>query len=50
LLRRWGLDVRRDLTLVDLGVNDKSFEALKKDRWMPLCCLPKSVLAAAQRV
>jgi ABC-type nitrate/sulfonate/bicarbonate transport system substrate-binding protein len=29
LLRRWGLDTQRDLTLVDLGLNDKSFEALR---------------------
>jgi ABC-type nitrate/sulfonate/bicarbonate transport system substrate-binding protein len=29
LLRRWGLDIERDLTLVDLGLNDKSFEALR---------------------
>ena len=29
LLRNWGLDIERDLTLVDLGLNDKSFEALR---------------------
>ena len=29
LLRKWGLDIERDLTLVDLGLNDKSFEALR---------------------
>jgi len=29
LLRRWGLDIERDLTLVDLSLNDKSFDALK---------------------
>lgn len=29
LLRRWGLDIERDLTLVDLGLNDKSVEALR---------------------
>jgi ABC-type nitrate/sulfonate/bicarbonate transport system substrate-binding protein len=29
LLRRWGLDIERDLTLVDLGLNDKSFDALR---------------------
>ena len=49
LLRRWGLDVRRDLTLVDLGVNDKSFEALKEGQ-MDAALLPpeKAFLAAAQ--
>ena len=29
LLRRWGLDIQRDLTLVDLGLNDRSFDALR---------------------
>ncbi len=29
LLRRWGLDVERDLKLVDLSLNDKSVEALR---------------------
>jgi len=29
LLRRWGVDTERDLTLVDLGLNDKSLEALR---------------------
>jgi len=29
LLRRWGMDIGRDLTLVDLGLNDKSLEALR---------------------
>ena len=29
LLRRWGLDIERDLKLVDLGLNDKSVEALR---------------------
>jgi ABC-type nitrate/sulfonate/bicarbonate transport system substrate-binding protein len=29
LLRRWGADTARDLTLVDLGINDRSFEALR---------------------
>jgi ABC-type nitrate/sulfonate/bicarbonate transport system substrate-binding protein len=29
LLRRWGLDIECDLTLVDLGLNDKSFDALR---------------------
>jgi len=30
LLRRWRLDNRHDLTLVDLGVNDRSLEALRR--------------------
>jgi ABC-type nitrate/sulfonate/bicarbonate transport system substrate-binding protein len=29
LLRRWGLDIERDLTLVDFGLNDRSFDTLK---------------------
>jgi len=29
LLRKWGLDIERDLTLVDLGLNDKSVDALR---------------------
>jgi ABC-type nitrate/sulfonate/bicarbonate transport system substrate-binding protein len=29
LLKRWGLDRERDLTLVDLGINDRSAEALR---------------------
>ena len=29
LLRRWGLGIERDLKLVDLGLNDKSVEALR---------------------
>jgi len=32
LLRKWGLDVRRDLTLVDLGLNDKSLESLREQQ------------------
>ncbi len=30
LLRRWGIDRDKDLQLVDLGLNDRSFEALIK--------------------
>ncbi len=30
LLRKWGLDMERDLTLVDLGLNDQSLEALRE--------------------
>jgi ABC-type nitrate/sulfonate/bicarbonate transport system substrate-binding protein len=29
LLRSWGVDTERDLTLVDFGLNDRSFEALR---------------------
>jgi len=29
LLRRWGFNIQNDLTLVDLGLNDKSLEALR---------------------
>jgi len=29
LLKRWGLDIQSDLAVVDLGLNDKSLEALR---------------------
>jgi len=29
MLRRWGLNIESDLTLVDLGLNDKSLQALR---------------------
>ena len=32
LLRRWGFDIQRDLTLIDLGLNDRSLEALRDNR------------------
>jgi len=31
LLRKWNLNIAADLTLVDLGVNDKSLEALREN-------------------
>jgi ABC-type nitrate/sulfonate/bicarbonate transport system substrate-binding protein len=39
LLRKWMLNVERDLTLVDLGVNDKSLEALR-ERQIDAALLP----------
>ena len=49
LLRRWGFDTARDLTLLELGLNDKSFEALQQGE-MDAALLPpeKAFLAAAQ--
>ena len=32
LLRRWGFDIQRDLTLIDLGLNDRSLEALRNNQ------------------
>ncbi|MEE9568291.1 MAG: ABC transporter substrate-binding protein [Candidatus Binatia bacterium] len=32
LLRQWGLDPKKDLTLIELGVNDKSLEALQQGK------------------
>jgi ABC-type nitrate/sulfonate/bicarbonate transport system substrate-binding protein len=32
LLRKWGFDVERDLTIVDSGINDKSFEVLMEGK------------------
>jgi ABC-type nitrate/sulfonate/bicarbonate transport system substrate-binding protein len=49
LLRRWGLDVRRDLTLVDLGVNDKSFEALKEGQIDAALLPPESISSGGAR-
>jgi ABC-type nitrate/sulfonate/bicarbonate transport system substrate-binding protein len=49
LLRKWGLDIRRDLTLVDLGLNDKSLESLRK-RQIDAALLPpeKAFIAEAE--
>jgi NitT/TauT family transport system substrate-binding protein len=32
LLRDWGFDIEKDLTLVDLGLNDRSLEALRNNQ------------------
>jgi ABC-type nitrate/sulfonate/bicarbonate transport system substrate-binding protein len=46
LLRRWGLSIESDLTLVDLGLNDKSLEALRaKEIDAALLPLEKALLA-----
>ena len=49
LLRRWGLGVERDLTLIDLGLNDKSLEALR-ERQIDAALLPpeKAFVAEAE--
>jgi ABC-type nitrate/sulfonate/bicarbonate transport system substrate-binding protein len=49
LLRKWGLDSERDLTLIDLGVNDKSLEALR-ERQIDAALLPpeKAFLAETE--
>jgi len=49
LLRRWGFDIQRDLTLVDLGLNDRSLEALR-DNQLDAALLPpeKAFLAEAE--
>ena len=39
LLRRWGFDTQRHLTLVDLGLNDRSLEALR-DSQLDAALLP----------
>jgi ABC-type nitrate/sulfonate/bicarbonate transport system substrate-binding protein len=48
MLRRWQLDVAKDLELVDLGVNDRSMEALRAGE-VDAALLPpeKAFLAAA---
>lgn len=49
LLRRWGLEIENDLTLVDLGLNDKSLEALRREQ-IDAALLPpeKAFLAATE--
>lgn len=49
LLRRWGFDIKKDLTLVDLGLNDRSLEALR-DNQLDAALLPpeKAFLAEAE--
>ncbi len=49
LLRRWGFDIQKDLTLVDLGLNDRSLEALR-DNQLDAALLPpeKAFLAEAE--
>jgi NitT/TauT family transport system substrate-binding protein len=49
LLRRWGFDIEKDLTLVDLGLNDRSLEALR-DNQLDAALLPpeKAFLAESE--
>ncbi len=47
LLRKWRLDIDRDLTLVDLGLNDKSLEALR-ERQIDAALLPPEKAFAAE--
>jgi ABC-type nitrate/sulfonate/bicarbonate transport system substrate-binding protein len=49
LLRKWALNLERDLTLVDLGLNDKSLEALRAGQ-IDAALLPpeKAFLAEAE--
>ena len=49
LLRRWQLDPQRDLTLVDGGINDRTFEALERGDIVAALLPPeKAFLAEAQ--
>ena len=49
LLRRWGFDIEKNLTLVDLGLNDRSLEALR-DNQIDAALLPpeKAFLAESE--
>ena len=47
LLRQWGLNIERDLTLVDLGLNDKSLEALQ-ERQIDAALLPPEKAFSAE--
>ena len=49
LLRKWDLDIKGDLTLIDLGINDRSLEALRAGQ-IDAALLPpeKAFLAEAE--
>lgn len=46
LLRRWGMDHDRDVELVDLGLNDRSFDALVKGDLAAALLPPEKAFAA----
>jgi ABC-type nitrate/sulfonate/bicarbonate transport system substrate-binding protein len=46
LLRKWGLDTEQDLALVDLGLNDKSLEALREGQIDAALLPPEKAFAA----
>lgn len=48
LLRRWGLDTEKDLTLVDLGLNDRSLEALREAQIDAALLPPEKAFLAAE--
>lgn len=48
LLRQWGLDPEADLTLVELGVNDKSLEALQRGEIDAALLPPEKAFLAEQ--
>ena len=48
LLRKWGMEPDKDLTLVGLGLNDKSLEALKQGRIDAALLPPEKAFAAEE--
>jgi len=48
LLRKWGLDIEKDLTLVDLGLNDRSLEALRGGQIDAALLPPEKAFLAAE--
>lgn len=48
LLRNWGLEPEKDLTLVELGVNDKSLEALRRGELDAALLPPEKAFVAEQ--
>lgn len=48
LLRKWNVDSQRDLRLIDLGLNDKSFEALQSGQIDAALLPPEKAFLAEQ--
>jgi NitT/TauT family transport system substrate-binding protein len=48
LLRKWGLEPKKDLELVDLGLNDRSVEALKQGKIDAALLPPEKAFWAAE--
>jgi ABC-type nitrate/sulfonate/bicarbonate transport system substrate-binding protein len=49
LLRRWGLDAKRDLQVVDSGINDRSFEVLLENKIDAALLPPEKAFLAEAR-
>jgi ABC-type nitrate/sulfonate/bicarbonate transport system substrate-binding protein len=49
LLRKWGFDVKRDLNVVDSGINDRSFEVLLENKIDAALLPPEKAFLAEAR-